>query len=260
MLIALCCWDTLENNRYDCTRRTLESLRLMVNLTRHRVVVTDNASPDNRTVQLLEECRSWLSVVRMTENYGTARAVNRAWELRKDGEHCVKMDNDVVVHVKDWPDIMEDVFDRDPTIGICGLKRDDLMERPDHPDASLRSTLWFLPNNGKQRWRVVEEVNHVMGTCQAYSAPLLKKIGYLDQGTSLYGFDDCLSSERAHLAGFKTVLLPGIDIDHIDNVEPNYTQWKQAHAGAGFGPFAQAVEALRSGKRPLYCPVEGMTW
>lgn len=260
MLISLCTYDTAENQRHPSTRQTLESLSERVDLNRHRIFICDNHSTDPATIDLLKQWSERATVIWIGSNLGTARAINLAWKSRRPGEHCVKMDNDVVVHLDNWPDLMEEVFARDPSIGICGLKRNDLEERPDHDTPQLRSTLRFIPHNPSQRWIVVEEVNHCIGTCQAYSSALLDKLGYLDQGSAQYGFDDCMSSERAHVAKFATVMIPHVPIDHIDNREPSYTGWKHDQANSGFASFYKAVDDLRAGRRPLYCPPEGMNW
>jgi hypothetical protein len=70
-----------------------------------------------------------------------------------------------------------------------------------------------------------------------YSSKLLEKIGYLYQLGGLYGFDDALASVRAHVAGFSTVFLPHIDIDHIDPGTTEYQQWKESYAGERMDAF-----------------------
>jgi GT2 family glycosyltransferase len=225
-------------------------------MVKHRIVVSDNGSCEE-TQELYENMGEFfpLTVIKNGENIGTARAINRGWSLRKPGEHAVKMDNDCVVNHSHWADEMEEVFERDPSIGICGLKRKDLEERPDHQCEHYRSTLRMLPHQPGQRWIVVEEVNHVLGTCQGYSSALLEKIGYLyqgqDQGIS-YAFDDVLASFRARMADFRVVFLPYIDMDHIDPGGTDYTEWKQKVAGEKMTWLSNVMVEYRMGKRPLY--------
>jgi len=146
---------------------------------------------------------------------------------------------------------MTEVFERDPTIGICGLKRKDLEEHPAHHSPWYRSTLRMLPHKTGQRWLVVEECNHIMGTCQAYSRALFERIGYLYQ-PSLYGLDDSLASYRAHLAGYKTVFLHGVEIDHIDPGGTEFTEWKKRHAGEWFPTYERIKAEYNEGTRDLY--------
>lgn len=258
MLISMAVWDTEENGRTGMTRKTLESLAKTVNWDRHRLFITDNGSCDD-TIRLFHN--SWVSemlpfeMTRLEKNIGTARAINKGWEWRMPGEHCVKMDNDVVFHQPDWADWMEDVFERDPTIGICGLKRKDLDESP-FAEGDMKSSVRMLPHEKGQRWLVVEDVNHVIGTCQAYSSALLDKIGYLTQ-PSRYGFDDSLSAVRCRLAGFKSVFLHGFEIDHIDPGGDEYCNWKRAHAAKFFSMYESKAMVYETGLLDLWCGPDG---
>lgn len=258
-LIAMAVYDTDDNERSDMTRRTLESLGDTVNFVKHRLFVCDNGSCQE-TLDLYGYYQKHFpfTVLQMGRNKGTAMAINAAWKKRLPREHAVKMDNDVVIHYRDWVDVIEDVFDRDPTIGICGLKRMDVWESPEdpHPHGEYyRSELRMLPHEPGQRWLVVEEVNHVIGTCQAYSTDLLSRIGFLyqmqDHG-NLYGFDDSLAAYRSAVAGFRNVFLPWIWIDHIDPGGTAFTNWKHVQSGKFMELYHQVRDEYLSGKRPVY--------
>jgi len=192
---------------------------------------------------------SW-RLIPLDRNYGTAYAINRAWRHRRPGEHSVKIDNDVVIHQPGWVDWMEDVFTRDPSIGICGLKRKDLAESP-YAEGDMRSALAMLPHEKGQRWLIVEVVQSVIGTCQAYSSALLDKIGYLYQ-PGIYGFDDALASVRARLAGFERVFLHGFELDHIDPGGDAYCVLKMQMASDQWGEFNSLVVQYEAGVRDLY--------
>jgi len=246
--------DTVDNGRTEMTRQTLESLKETVDFTRHQLMISDNGSCE-ATHALYERHHDIISkIVFNGENIGTANALNRLWRdfTPRHGAVC-KIDNDVRWYVKDWPDMMQEVFHRDPTIGIIGLKRKDLWEYPDHPDAFFRSALRMLPHKDGERWLIVEEVQHVMGTCQAYSYPLFTRIGYLYQ-FGQYGLDDTIASYRAHLAGYKTAFLHiAVEIDHLDPGGTPYTDWKREQAGLYVGdPLNQLKERLRTGKSSIY--------
>lgn len=249
MLIAMAVYDTEENGRTELTRQTLLSLMQTVDWERHRLFVSDNGSCP-ATHELYEEFD--LRVIFNGKNLGTAKAINRAWRYRKPGESCVKMDNDVVIHQADWADWMEDVFERDPEIGICGLKRKDLLECPWAENGSwFKSKVYMLPHEPGQRWLVVEEVDHVIGTCQGYSSALLDKIGYLNQ-PGVYGFDDCLASARAAVAGYKRVFLHGFEIDHLNVPDVEYTEWKHKEAARDMATFCNLKKQYQSGELSVY--------
>jgi len=257
VLIAMAVFDTKENKRTQQTEETLWALKKTVNFTRHRLFVCDNGSCDE-TMKLYERMHNefLFEVIENKKNLGTAVAINRAWAKREPGEHCVKMDNDVTIHESDWPDLMEFVFAKEPKIGICGLKRKDIWESPDTSHGEYyRSTLELMPHEPGERWIIVEDVNHVIGTCQAYSSLLLDEIGYLyqmqDQG-NLYGFDDSLASLRAEIAGFRRVFLPHISIDHIDPGGTEFTDWKKVNAGDWMGAYHKARDEYKSGERSIF--------
>lgn len=248
-LIAMCCYDTEENQRTEYTIRTLECLLDTVDHRKHRIIVVDNASC-KATRHHLALMRH-IKVITLPQNIGTAKGINEAWKLRTDGEHAIKMDNDVVIHHAGWVDALQLAIETDPTIGIVGLKRKDLEERPDHSTEWYRSLLYFLPHERGQRWIPFEETSHVMGTCQMYSSALLEKMGFLIQ-PSVYGFDDSLASLRARIAGFKVGFLPHIDIDHIDRGDNSYTQQKHQIASEGMEEYSRMANDMISGKMGIY--------
>lgn len=241
-MISIAVYDTVENQRTKFTKETLSGLLETVDFNKHRLFIIDNASCKQthdfyKTFSATFTERftpSNLTIIYNESNIGTARAINKAWKLRKPGEHCVKMDNDVVIHSKGWLDEMEFAVKKQPEIGIIGLKRKDLEEYPEHPNPDFRSKLIQIPHERGERWVTVEAVGHVIGTCQMYSGRMLdiKKedngFGFLYQ-PGIYGFDDVLAAYRAAAIGFWSVFLPHIEIDHIDPGGDAYTEEKREY-------------------------------
>ncbi|MBO9660418.1 MAG: glycosyltransferase, partial [Chitinophagaceae bacterium] len=131
-LIAMAVHDTKENKRSFFTQRTLDSIFETVYLTNTSLVIVDNDScPETKfileafmkkienRVAIMEPIHK---VITLDKNIGTAEAINLAWRYRRPGEHAIKMDNDVVIHSKNWIWEMDEAIRRDPSIGICGLK------------------------------------------------------------------------------------------------------------------------------------------
>lgn len=224
-LISMATFCTETNNRAPLLKQTLDSLLKTVDFQKHRIfIIVNSAVPES--VDAIFNFGGYvgkaLEVIYPTENIGTARAVNKGWKHRVEGEMCIKMDDDVVIHRAGWVDEMEEALIRDPKIGIIGLKRKDLWECPWYPDPAWRSVLRMLPHEAGQTWIITEDVHHVMGTCQAYSPALLEKIGYLYQPFQ-YGFDDSLAAIRCKVAGLRSCFLHGYEIDHIDPGGDAYT-------------------------------------
>lgn len=245
--------STAENGRTKMTEATLISLSHTVNWDRHRLFVIDNGSCAEAK-NVFEYAKSLLPFTLVTNeaNRGTARAINQAWVHRKPGENVCKIDDDVIWHESHWADRLEDCVEREPRIGIVGLKRKDLHEDPNNPPGDwTHSELRGLPHRPGQRWLVVELVHHVIGTCQLLSSPLLDKIGYLWQ-PGLYGWDDSLANIRCHVAGFWRCFYPHVEIDHIDPGGTPYQDWKQKHSGEWMGKFDQYQKEYLDGTRPIW--------
>ena len=256
VLITLCAYDTLENGRSELTEKTLDSLLQTVDFDKHEIIVVNNGSCD-KTRQIIDtfiyRAGDKAQAIHLPENLGTARAINLGWTRRKAGQHCVKIDNDVVIHSKGWVDELEEAINRFPQIGIIGLKRKDLIECTTFPDMNFRSELVQLPHNPGERWIQIEVVKGVIGTCKMINAALIDKIGYLFQPT-VYGFDDSLYSCRSTMAGFINCFLPHIEIDHIDPGGTDYTVWKQNHAGETMSAAQRLINEYSNGVRPIYEP------
>lgn len=252
-LIVMAVYDTDENKRTAITMQCLDSIYATVDLKRHRLFVIDNNSCAS-TKELLQRfsSRHFIEqVITLPENIGTARAINQVWKLRQPGEHCIKMDNDIIINQPGWVEEMEEAIRRDPSIGQVGLKRKDCWEWPGHDHPDWRSELNMLPHVPGEPWQIVEKVKHVIGSCVMHSAALLDKVGYLYQ-PSLYGYDDVIMSHRTHLAGFYSCFLPHINIDHIDPGDTPYQGWKERHSGEQTQAVIDLVHEMYNGTKPIY--------
>lgn len=263
-LIAMAVYDTEENKRSEITDKTLYGVFTEARIYGHKVIVIDNNSCP-RTKEILgkylrlSETSCYITdfkVITLPENIGTARAINQAWKRRQPGEHCIKMDNDIIINSPGWVDEMEEAIRRDPQIGQVGLKRKDLWEYPEHPEADFKSELRMLPHVPGEPWQIVEKVKHVIGSCVMHSAALLDKVGYLYQ-PGLYAYDDVIMSHRTHLAGFYSCFLPHINIDHIDPGGTPYQSWKEKYAGEQTQEVIKLVNAMERKETGLYFDIHG---
>lgn len=268
-LIVMAVHDTVENGRTQYTKKTLGigdkmsmviagfpgSIDSTVYFAKHRMVIVDNASC-YETKEAIRKFQKYyregeVTIIENSTNIGTARAINKGLKLRQPGEYVVKMDNDVLIYQRDWLELMEEAMRRMPTIGILGLKRRDLLESPYAINTDQRSRLLEVPHKPGERWFVVEECKHVMGTCTMLSPEFLDRVGYFNQ-PGLYGFDDSLLCVRSNVAGFVNCFLHGIDIDHIDPGGTEYTDWKSKAAGEVLTAYAQEEAAYKTGLKDVY--------
>lgn len=253
-LIVMVVFDTVENDRTKYTAATLESLRTSVDWSKHRLIVSDNNSCQ-ATLDLYHKYgpgkfgeKSF--IIYGSENVGTAEGWNHGVRFREPGEHVIKIDNDIVINkCNDWVEQMENVIRLRPDIGQVGLKRKDCSETTTNPHPFYRSTLIQLPHTPGEPWVVVEKQFHVMGSCVMHSSALLDKIGFMYQ-IGLYGFDDSFMSARTIKGGFLPVMLPHIDIDHIDDGANPYTAHKQKLANNVWaaGQYKETMQGINEGK------------
>lgn len=254
VLVAMAVHNTEENKRFHTTRETILDLLPEIVQGDHTLFVVNNGSTcdkTNRFLDRLSKKETKLIYIKSNINLGTASAINAAWRFRNSGQYAMKMDDDVIVKARGWINDMVEAMEREPKIGILGLKRKDCWEHPKHENTDLRSELIMLPHGAGERWIVVEKVFHVMGTCQMYSPRLLDKIGFLYQ-PSLYGYDDVLAAHRTLAAGMWSCFLPHIEIDHIDPGDTPYQQWKERHAGEVTQEVIKIATEYRTGIRPIY--------
>jgi len=251
VLIAIAVYSTIENKKDECLRKTLEGLRNTVDFSRHDLGLSINGHTEE-TGKIINEYHDIIDlIVWNRENLGTAEAINQIWKDRKPGQHCIKMDDDILIHEAGWVDKLVEVVTLDPTIGQAGLKRKDCIETPWHPDEYYRSELKMLPHTPGHPWVIVEQASHVMGSCVLHSADLLKKVGYLCQPRQ-YGWDDVLMSARSIGAGFKNVFLPQINIDHIDHGQTPYQGWKERVAMQDLHNINTMIYEYKNGIRNVF--------
>jgi glycosyltransferase involved in cell wall biosynthesis len=254
-LIGMAVYSNPVNKKDDCLHQCLASLADTVDWKRHRLILSINDATE-KTHDLIRYYRWIISdVIYNTHNLGTARAINKCWSLRAPGEHCIKMDDDVVIHDKNWADLMEEAIARDPLIGQCGLKRRDCWEKPQHENPDFRSELIALPHTPGQRWITVEKVKHVIGTCVMHNSALIDVAGALFQ-YGQYGYDDVIYSHKCYIAGFYSCFLPHINIEHIDPGDTPYQDWKHKHSGQHTQKVIDLVHDMRRGKTSIYHPFE----
>ena len=242
-LIAMAVFDTVENKRSEFTKKALASVSETVDLHKHRFFIIDNAScEESKAIINSFKNANNCQIITNATNVGVAKAINLAWKLRNPEEHLIKIDNDVVIHSDTWVEQLEEAIERDPEIGIIGLKR------KDYPSQfAVRS----LDHFKGQRWIVVEDAQEIIGTCKMTNYKLIDKIGGLCQ-PSIWGYEDILASLRCKLAGFKNCYLPTIDIDHIDSNDGAYRREKEAIGNAMIPEYQRLALGMTDGTIPLY--------
>lgn len=244
-LIIQCLYCTESNGKAEIAKKCLESLVNTVNFKKHRLFqILNNCSPD-----FVEWYKGWRAergldgqmVAFCSENIGTARGINLGLAVRESGEVCIKTDDDVKWFKKGWVEQMEAVMSTHPEIGILGLKRDDIWQRPDHENPAYRTLMV-----GE-----LEMCGDIMGTCTAFNPAMLYKVGFMTQ-PGVYGFDDCIFSVRSESAGFKNAFLPSVKIENLDVCDSEYAAWKRKEAGFYLSEVSIYMDKIKKGEISYY--------
>lgn len=249
----MCVYDTEQNGRLEFTKRTLDGLEWMLSANEQPFLIVDNASfePTRTLLDRFAGIGDNVQVLHLPENLGTAGGLNEGIKRLEPGQHLLKIDNDVVVHTPSWIDDMEFTLERMPEIGMIAAKRRDLIETPYNNEGPFKSTLHMVTHNPGEKWLIVEQCQHIMGTCVMYSSKLIERIGGFYQ-FDVYGFEDSLYSYRSMSAGFINCFLPHIEIDHIDPGGHPYQKEKEAMASKYWDSYTRTVNEIIRGERSYY--------
>jgi len=210
-----------------------------VDLKKHRWVIVNNSCTPETEAYLDSLSTDGLNVtiLHLKENVGTARGINKGLYSREPGQVVIKCDDDLTWSVKGWVEQLEAKIAKHPDIGILGLKRDDIWQRPDHENINYRTKM-----EGK-----LEICPDIMGTCTAYNPLMLDKVGGLVQFSKYYGYDDAVLSVRSIAAGFRNAFLPHIKITNLDPGGTDYTEWKKREAGIWLTEVSEYMEMIKNG-------------
>ena len=250
-LIAIAVYDTKENERTAYTVHTYNSLKHVIDPKTTRIIFIDNGSCEETKTFLRSIKAKNVSVITNETNIGTAEAINLALRTRKQGEYCVKLDNDVYFH-ESWVEKLVKCFELNPNLGILGLKRKDIPNSPYSEQYPTKLEFVDGPDHFiNDPWLTIEICDDIIGTCTMFNPKLLDKIGYLYQ-PGIYGFDDVLMCARSKLANYINAFFPSVEIDHMDNGLNPYTEWKKRYAGLHLSKISGILEDYASGERDIY--------
>lgn len=242
-MIAMCAYCTEENKKLKYLKTCIESLLKTVDLGKHRlIIINQNSTAETKKyLQGLDISKNNIQLIHLSKNIGTSDGINMALKQRISGEVCVKSDEDLAWETEGWLDELTETIENNPEIGILGLKRGDVWQRPDHENPTYRTKM-----EGN-----LEICDDIFGTCTAYNPLLLDKVGYLRQ-PSLYSFDDVILSVRSIAAGFKNAFLPHIKITNLDEGGTPYTEWKKREANTYLQEVHIMCNLIIQGKLSYY--------
>ncbi|MBE2194557.1 MAG: glycosyltransferase family 2 protein [Anaerolinea sp.] len=231
--IVIVNWNTCDLLR-DCLRSVRESDS---SITR-RVIVVDNASPDNSVAMVQAEFPE-VEVIANTENTGFARANNQGLYLLGYGQagtesprYGLLLNPDTVVP-PDGFRRMIDRLDDDPQIGAAGPRlimpngKLDLACRRSFPSPEVsmwrmlglsklfpKSRLFGRYNMTYLDEHLETEVDCIVGAFMMVRREAIDKIGLLDEVFWMYG-EDIDWAFRIKQAGWKVLYYPQVTVLHV---------------------------------------------
>ena len=214
-------------NGLDATRLCVEAL-LSHTEPRHEVIFVDNGSTDGTPdyLQGLARDHKRVRVVLNRDNQGFARACN-AGLAAAHGRHLVLLGSDVVV-TQGWLERLLDAAEQQPRAGLLGPVTNDTagLQRLDesaYDRESLAGLDAFASALALARAGDVEPTLRLPGTCLLVKRELLARIGGLDEVFTLGSHEDNDYCLRAHLAGYRSLVVQDVYVHRLGSAAPALT-------------------------------------
>jgi len=183
-LIAVTWFDTKENRRSDATRHTLDILRGQVR-SPHLIIGVDNGSTDKSALK--DATRLCDHLIVLDQPRSIAYGVNSAWHLYEDeilaGKTvAVKHDSDINVQQENWLDVLLDLVEKHPDIGLIG---------PRFKRQEYNNNWWVLEDHDK--WF---ESQFLYGAMAMRTPSGFRAIGYAWNPYGRWGWQDHYDCRR----------------------------------------------------------------
>jgi GT2 family glycosyltransferase len=212
--IVVLCW-----NRWELTRRCLETLEAHTDLANAEVIAVDNGSTDETPARLAGI--PWVRVVTNGENLGYVRGNNAGIAAAPKDADVVLLNNDVEIHQDGWLDTLRAAAHAAPDVGIVGCR----LVLPD--GRLLHAGTYMLPDTfwGQQIGALETDVNQYARTrdvegivfaCAYVRREVIAKIGGLSEKFRSY-FEDTDFCLRAKEAGFRAVVCGAVTLVHHEH-------------------------------------------
>ncbi len=212
----------LTYNQIDFTKLCIESMFRHTRIP-FELIVVDNGSTDGSLQYLSSLDRSGSACVRVEiianeTNTGFANGCNQGIRQSR-GSSVVLINNDVVV-TDGWLKRLLDAAESGPNVGMVGPRTNSVsgpqqIDAPDYDTRSLGNLEQFAQafaerNKGSTtpHWRLA-------GYCLLIKRSVIDKIGGLDPRYKIGNFEDDDYCVRAHLAGFKSLIVNDCYVHHF---------------------------------------------
>ncbi|MBV1703272.1 MAG: glycosyltransferase [Hyphomicrobiales bacterium] len=216
-----------NKDAFELVSRTLDGVMTKTDYPDIEVVVVDNGSRDQRTLDLyrrLEAGRTPFRAIVEDGPFDFAAAINRG-VAAADGEILLLLNNDIEIPDAGWLKEMASCFAY-PDVGVVGAK---LL----YPDRTIQHAgvmvgfgglagHWYLNRPADfpgpmGRLRVRQSMSAVTGACMAISRAAWERVGPLDEARFKIAYNDVDFCLRAREAGFRVVWSPFATLVHHES-------------------------------------------
>lgn len=225
-----------------------DTLRLLEDLTDQKEIsfkyyIIDNHSPNESVEKLRESIPSRSILILNNENVGYARAINQGLKmaLAEGIEYSLVVNNDITIHNEFFFRNMVDTIHSHSKYGTIGPLIYDQSNRLNKVYFKQPSLIDIFFGEMLSRARFNKLINlfensnglipvyRISGSCFLLNNKIVRKVGFLDENTFLYGEEENLT-ERFRLNGYLTGLLCNEKVIHYHSSSVNISipQFKKA--------------------------------
>ena len=219
----------INYNTRDHLRRCLDSMPVEVRGEPLKVVVIDNASPDNSAAMVAKQYRSRVELVANRANVGFARAANQAM-ARSTTRYVLVLNADIEVREGSL-EALYDFMEETPEAGLAGARLVDDQGNLQHSCRTFytaQAILWrrtplgkLMPNHRCLRDHLMLDWDHddertvdwLQGACLMMRREAMEQIGGMDERFFLY-FEDVDLARRMAEAGWGVHYVPDSEMVH----------------------------------------------
>jgi len=186
-----------------------------------RIVVVDNASPDD-SVAILREAHTdpRVEILVNASNEGYAGGNNRGIEraLSEGAKYIFVLNNDTITDPKCLTSLVQ-AMESDPWLGIAGCPILDVLASRDSPVTFFGNCISLFtgsvtPITGGANWTQPHEVDAVCGAAIVLRKEMIERVGMFDSKL-FQTWEETDLCYRARRAGYKVCAVPGPGITHL---------------------------------------------
>ncbi|UCD54853.1 MAG: glycosyltransferase family 2 protein [Candidatus Omnitrophota bacterium] len=207
--IIIVVWNQLDFTR-SCIQHIAENTRYP-----YRLIAVDNGS-DSGTRDYLEDLKSKKEIdmvlLRNDKNLGFVKAANQGLRVSEAPYVCI-LNNDTLPGTG-WLTGLVEFAEKYPDSGLLNP----LCEGHEKRNLTVNEYARKLSYENRDKYM---EMNQCQGFCMLIKREVIQKIGYLDEGFGIGGFDDTDYSLRAHMEGYKCICVYSSYVYHWEHISFN---------------------------------------